>query len=69
MMWFDGMGWFGWIAMASWWFLLAAGIGWLVRAASLRPNPRSSARQVLDERFAAGELSVADYEERRSVLG
>lgn len=46
MMWFDGMGWFGWLAMA-----------------------RRSARHVLDERFAAGELSVADYEERRSVLG
>ena len=69
MMWFDGMGWFGWLAMVSWWVLLAAGIGWLARAASLRPDPRRSARQVLDERFAAGELSVADYEERRSVLG
>ena len=69
MMWFDGMGWFGWLAMASWWFLLVAGIGRLVRAASLRPNQRRSARQVLVERFAVGELSVADYEERRSVLG
>ena len=69
MMWFDGMGWFGWLAMASWWVLLVAGIGSLVRAASLQPDPLRSARQVLDERFAAGGLSVADYEERRSVLG
>ena len=69
MMLFDGMGWFGWLAMASWWVLLVAGVGSLVHAASSQPYPRRSARHVLDERFAAGELSVADYEERRSVLG
>lgn len=69
MMWFDGMGWFGWFVMAGWWVLFVAGIGWLVRAASARPDPVRSARRVLDERFAAGELSVTDYEERRRVLG
>lgn len=69
MMWFDGMGWLGWLSMASWWILLAAGFTWLVRTTSTKPDGRSAARRVLDERFAAGELSVDDYKERRRVLG
>lgn len=31
------------------------------------PGP-SRARQILDERYAAGELSTQEYEERRAVL-
>lgn len=69
MMWFDGMSWLGWLVMASWWVLFVAGIAWLVRPASAQPDWRRSAQRVLDDRFAAGELSVDDYEERRRVLG
>ena len=34
-----------------------------------RPDSARSARRVLAERFAAGELLVTDFEERRRVLG
>ena len=32
------------------------------------PVERSSARQILDERYAAGGLSTEEYEHRRAVL-
>lgn len=32
------------------------------------PGERSSARRILDERYAAGELSTQEYEHRRAVL-
>ncbi|NKX50878.1 SHOCT domain-containing protein, partial [Arthrobacter deserti] len=33
------------------------------------PPPRSPARQILDQRFARGELSVEEYNEHLKVLG
>jgi putative membrane protein len=33
------------------------------------PGAGTSARQILDERYAAGELSTEEYEERLRVLG
>ncbi|NKX53347.1 SHOCT domain-containing protein [Arthrobacter mobilis] len=33
------------------------------------PPPRSPARQILDQRFARGELSVDEYNEHLKVLG
>ncbi|WP_342635093.1 SHOCT domain-containing protein [Arthrobacter celericrescens] len=32
-------------------------------------GPRSGARQILDERFARGELTADEYQERLRVLG
>ncbi len=32
------------------------------------PGERSRARRILDERYAAGELSTEEYEHRRAVL-
>lgn len=32
-------------------------------------SPRSRARQLLDERFAAGEINADEYAERLKVLG
>lgn len=70
MMWGYGFGWFGWLLMVAWWALVVAGIAWLVRSLSDRRDDADlgSARRILDERFAAGELSVEEYEERRRVL-
>lgn len=70
MMWGYGFGWFGWLWMVAWWALVVAGIAWLVRSLSDRRDDADpgSARRILDERFAAGELSVEEYEERRRVL-
>lgn len=69
MMWSFGMGWFAWVLMATWWVLVVAGIVWLVRTIVQKPESTTSARRVLDERFASGELSLDEYQERRRVLG
>ncbi len=70
MMWGYGIGWFGWVAMVAWWALVVAGIVWLIRTVREPDRDgRANARRVLDERFAAGELSVEEYQERRRVLG
>ena len=70
MMWGYGFGWFGWVFMMAWWVLLVLGVIWLVRAVSDRSDrdATSSARRILDERFASGELSPEEYEARRRVL-
>lgn len=69
MMWGGGMGGFGWLVMVTWWVLVVAGIVWLVRSVAGQPDSRGSARRLLDERFAAGELSVEEYQQRRRTLG
>lgn len=69
MMWGGGMGGFGWFVMVTWWVLVVAGIVWLVRSVAGQPDSRGSARRLLDERFAAGELSVEEYQQRRRTLG
>ena len=69
MMWGYGMSGFGWFVMVAWWALVVAAIVWLVRSVAGQPEARGSARRLLDERFAAGELSVEEYQQRRRVLG
>lgn len=68
--WFGGMTW-----MVLFWGLFVAGIVWAVRAmtnapgrGAARADDRHRARAILDERFAAGELSVAEYRERRDAV-
>jgi len=71
MMWGYGWGysWVGVVSMGLVWLAIIAGVVWLVRGISDSPARRHvSARRVLDERFAAGEISVEDYEARRRVL-
>ena len=60
----------GWIMMPLFWLLLIAGIVLLVRG---RGGPwtgggRETGIDVLERRFAEGELSLEQYRERRSVL-
>jgi putative membrane protein len=63
-------GWIGWLFMATWWLLAAVAVVWLVVAVRARSTDGggSAARRVLDERFAAGEVTVEEYRERRAVL-
>ena len=70
MMWGYGFGWYGIVMMLAVWVLFVVGMVWLVRnlAAPSVGGPDSSARRILDERFARGELSAEEYEERRRVL-
>lgn len=69
MMWNYAMGGFAWTLMVGWWVLVVAGIVWLVRTVATQSSDTDDARRLLDERFAAGELSVDDYQARRRALG
>jgi putative membrane protein len=69
----DGGG--GWwvvmlLGMLLFWGLVIAGIVWIVRvgAGPRAPDSARSARDVLDERLAAGDMSVEEYERRRDLL-
>lgn len=68
--------------MVVFWGLVAAGVIWLVRALSARdsggrqapppsppvdPTPRG-ARDILDERYARGEIDDDEYRTRRDTL-
>jgi uncharacterized membrane protein len=65
-----GMGWVGWLVTALVWVLVVAGMVWLARGlAGGPPQDRTAARRRLDEHFAAGELSVEEYQARRRALG
>ena len=57
------------IAMVLLWSLIGTGIVWIVRGRfATRDEQHDSARRLLDERFAAGEITAEDYESRRRVL-
>ena len=73
-----GWGW-GWmslmmVVMVLFWGAVIAGIVWLVRGASWGPMPperdvrKETPAEILDRRFAEGEISEEDYSARREVL-
>jgi putative membrane protein len=73
-----GWGW-GWMAlmmgvMLVFWGAVIVGIVWLVRGAASGPAPRErdasmeTPAEILDRRFAEGEISEEDYRARREVL-
>ncbi len=75
MMWNNGWSVGGWVMMLLvivFWSLVIAGVVWLLRSSSRQQRPpapgESVAQQVLDERFAHGELTEQEYRERRDLL-
>jgi uncharacterized membrane protein len=66
-----GMGWFGGLMMLLSMAALIVLIVWAVRA--FFPTPRRDERDttlaILQWRYAAGEISAAEYERARRVLG
>lgn len=70
-------GWGGWgfgpIVMILFWLVVIALIVWAVSAfssrAGSRPDQRPTPRQILDERFAKGEIDQDEYDRRRKALG
>lgn len=76
MMWGNGMGWGAWLLMAlttvGFWALVVFGIVALFRGAggadTRRHGPERDARQILDERFARGEIDAEEYRSRQSLL-
>jgi putative membrane protein len=72
--WYGDGGWWGagMVAMVVFWVAVVAAVVWAVarltrRAPAARQTPES-ARQVLDRRFAAGELDEEQYARARRVL-
>ena len=77
MWWHGGPGWGGWLVMSLvmvvfWGLVVAGGIA-LWRSAGRDRGDRAPAQpptpeQVLDERFARGEIDVEEYTRRRELL-
>jgi putative membrane protein len=62
---------FGGIFMILWWGLIIAGIVVLVRwlmGSSRSMPPGKNAREILDERYARGEIEREEYEQRKRDL-
>ncbi|HZM84398.1 MAG TPA: SHOCT domain-containing protein [Candidatus Limnocylindrales bacterium] len=64
-----GMGGFGWLAMSAGWLVflaLAVAVVWLL---ARNVTPRDSARTILDQRYARGEIDDQEYQQRLRTLG
>jgi putative membrane protein len=71
MMWCDWntMGFVGWTTMIVFWALVVALIVWAIRSAgTTRTGQASDALDILDRRYAAGEIDRHEFEERRQLL-
>lgn len=62
--WFFGMHAFWWV----FWLVVVVAIIYLLLSAGQRQERGQSAREVLDRRYAAGEISTQEYEERKKKL-
>lgn len=64
----EGLGWGGWllmtVCMVAFWSLVVFAVVTLFRAES----PARTPEQILDERFARGELDAEEYQLRRTAL-
>ena len=70
-----GIGWGGWIIMVAMMVVFWGAIAWVVVTLIRQSDSRSQSgptgaepRQILDERFARGEIDEAEYRERLNVL-
>jgi putative membrane protein len=59
------------LLMVLFWAALILGVVWIVRGPydGWRGGRRETPSEILDRRFAAGEISVEEYDERRSAIG
>ena len=73
----DGFGWgsgFGWISMILFWGLVILAIAALVKSLMQQSSSGSGPRdktplQILQERYARGEMDREEYEQKRQDLG
>lgn len=73
--WADGHGWmgFGWIFMVLFWVLIIVGIiallRWLgISGKNVRDESRKTPLEILQERYARGEIEREEYEQKRRDL-
>jgi len=72
---FDGHGWgFGGGFMWLFWILLIAVVVWIVKGAVGSGLPGNGPREktpleILEERFARGEIDQEEFEQKRKLLG
>lgn len=62
----------GGIGMILWWALIILAVVALIRWVTGTPKGGSrgkSAKEILEERYARGEISKAEFEEKRKDLG
>jgi putative membrane protein len=70
----DGTGWGGWlvmtIAMVAFWALVVLAVVALFRGATNRPEsaPHQDPMDILDQRFARGEIDEDEYHARAAAL-
>jgi putative membrane protein len=66
-----GMGLFGGVMMLLFWAAIILLVVWAVRSVfpSQRQSEPESAVEILKRRYAAGEISQAEYEQARKALG
>ncbi len=70
-MWCDWntLGFFGWTTMLLFWGAVVALAVWAIRSARTPGSEtRSGALDILERRFAAGEIDREEFETRRAVL-
>lgn len=68
MNWAWGHTWWGFIWMALFWVAVIALLVWAVRQGGSSGRRALDPQQILDERFARGEISEKEYRERKQVL-
>jgi putative membrane protein len=73
MMWDHGWSAGNWLvmsfAMLVFWAALIGVIAWVVRSHRPTDGDANRARQILDERYARGEINDDEYKQRRDQLG
>lgn len=70
-MWMDwnAMGFFGWTMMILLWTAVLVMIIWGIRSLGTKRSPiQQTALELLERRFAAGEIDREDFEERKRLL-
>lgn len=72
--WYGGMSAVGWVLMSIFWVALIAVIVWVVASLLSRGGGREQANlaerpeEILDRRFAAGEIDASAYDAQRAKL-